>query len=157
MSMGSASFRLPIVIRVPGEKASVLSAKDSIDSNTFSYSVLRLLNIETLCSPVLDACAYSFQYSKHRHTAQGRNTARGVPAFSDRLFGKRKPRNLPLKLPSAAGIIFHSTNALPKARQASSAASSGVSVQITLSQTRFTPALSQSLSQVRIHSPSPQP
>ena len=92
-----------------------------------------------------------------RHTAQGRNTARGVPAFSDRLFGKRNPRNLPLKLPSAAGIISHSTNALPKARQASSAASSGVSVQITLSQTRFTPALSQSLSQVRIHSPSPQP
>ena len=65
--------------------------------------------------------------------------------------------SLPLKLPSAAGIISHSTNALPKARQASSAASSGVSVQITLSQTRFTPALSQSLSHVRIHSPSPQP
>ena len=112
-------------------------------------------NAETLCSPVLDACAYSFQYSKHRHTAQGRNTARGVPAFSDRLFGKRKPRKLPLKQSSVACIIFHSTNALPKARQASSAASSGVSVQITLSQTRFTPALSQSLSQVRIHSPSP--
>ena len=92
-----------------------------------------------------------------RHTAQGRNTARGVPAFSDRLFGKCKPRKLPLKLPSAAGIISHSANALPRARQASSAASSGVSVQITLSQTRFTPALSQSLSQVRIHSPSPQP
>ena len=92
-----------------------------------------------------------------RHTAQGRNTARGVPAFSDRLFGKCKPRKLPLKLPSAAGIISHSTNALPKARQASSAVSSGASVQITLSQTRFTPALSQSLSQVRIHSPSPQP
>ena len=84
-------------------------------------------------------------------------TTQGVPAFSDRLFGKCKPRKLPLKLPSAAGIISHSTNALPKARQASSAASSGVSVQITLSQTRFTPALSQSLSQVRIHSPSPQP
>ena len=98
-----------------------------------------------------------FQYSKHRYTAQGRNTARGVPAFSDRLFGKCNPRNLPLKLPSAAGIISHSTNALPRARQASSAASSGVSVQVTLSQTRFTPALSQSLSQVRIHSPSPQP
>lgn len=114
-------------------------------------------NAETLCSPVLDACAYSFQYSKHRHTAQGRNIASGVPAFSDRLFGKCKPRKLPLKFPSAAGIISHSTNALPKARQASSAASSGVSVQITLSQTRFTPALSQSLSQVRIHSPSPQP
>ena len=65
--------------------------------------------------------------------------------------------SLPLKQSSAAGIISHSTNALPKARQASSAASSGVSVQITLSQTRFTPALSQSLSQVRIHSPSPQP
>ena len=92
-----------------------------------------------------------------RYTAQGRNTARGVPAFSDRLFGKCKPRKLPLKLPSAAGIISHSTNALSKARQASSAASSGVSVQITLSQTRFTPALSQSLSQVRTHSPSPQP
>ena len=90
-------------------------------------------------------------------TVQGRNTASGVPAFSDRLFGKCKPRKLPLKFPSAAGIISHSTNALPKARQASSAASSGVSVQITLSQTRFTPALSQSLSQVRIHSPSPQP
>ena len=98
-----------------------------------------------------------FQYSKHRYTAQGRNTARGVPAFSDRLFGKCKPRKLPLKQSSAACIISHSTNALPKARQASSAASSGVSVQITLSQTRFTPALSQSLSQVRIHSPSPQP
>ena len=84
-------------------------------------------------------------------------TPQGVPAFSDRLFGKCNPRKLPLKLPSAAGIISHSTNALPKARQASSAASSGVSVQITLSQTRFTPALSQSLSQVRIHSPSPQP
>ena len=92
-----------------------------------------------------------------RHTAQGRNTARGVPAFSDRLFGKCKPRKLPLKQSSAACIISHSTNALPKARQASSTASSGVSVQITLSQTRFTPALSQSLSQVRIHSPSPQP
>ena len=92
-----------------------------------------------------------------RHTAQGRNTARGVPAFSDRLFGKCNPRNLPLKLPSMAGIIFHSTNALPRARQSSSAASSGGSVQIMLSQTRFTPALSQSLSQVRIHSPSPQP
>ena len=98
-----------------------------------------------------------FQYSKHRYTVQGRNTVRGVPAFSDRLFGKCKPRKLPLKQSSAAGIISHSTNALPKARQASSAASSGVSVQITLSQTRFTPALSQSLSQVRIHSPSPQP
>ena len=57
----------------------------------------------------------------------------------------------------SGGGISHSTNALPRARQASSAASSGVSVQITLSQTRFTPALSQSLSQVRIHSPSPQP
>ena len=84
-------------------------------------------------------------------------TPQGVPAFSGRLFGKCKPRKLPLKQSSAACIISHSTNALPKARQASSAASSGVSVQITLSQTRFTPALSQSLSQVRIHSPSPQP
>ena len=92
-----------------------------------------------------------------RHTAQGRNTARGVPAFSDRLFGKRNPRNLPLKLPSMAGIIFHSTNALPRARQASSAASSGASQQVTLSHTRFSPASPQSFSQLRIHSPSPQP
>ena len=89
-------------------------------------------------TPAPFTCAYSFQYPKHRYTAQGRNTARGVPAFSDGLFGKRNPRNLSLKLPSAAGIISHSTNALPKARQASSAASSGVSVQITRSQTRFT-------------------
>ena len=92
-----------------------------------------------------------------RHTAQGRNTARGVPAFSDRLFGKCNPRNLPLKLPSMAGIIFHSTNALPKARQASSAASSDASQQVTLSHTRFSPASPQSFSQLRIHSPSPQP
>ena len=98
-----------------------------------------------------------FQYSKHLHTTQGRNTVSGVPAFSDRLFGKRKLRKLPLKQPSAAGGISHSTNALPKARQASSAASSGVSVQITLSQTRLIPTSSQSFSQVRIHSPSPQP
>lgn len=74
-------------------------------------------NAETLCPPVLDACAYSFQYSKHRHTAQGRNTASGVPAFSDRLFGKRNPRKLSLKLSSAAGIISHSANALPMAGQ----------------------------------------
>ena len=47
-------FRLPNVIRVPREKASVLSAKKSIDSNTFSYSALRLLNTEPLCSHVLD-------------------------------------------------------------------------------------------------------
>ena len=53
-------------------------------------------NAETLCSPVLDACAYSFQYSKHRHTAQGRNTVRGVPAFSDRLFGKCRSLRLHL-------------------------------------------------------------
>ena len=40
-------------------------------------------NAEALCPPVLDACAYSFQYSKHHYTAQGRNTASGVPAFSE--------------------------------------------------------------------------
>ena len=64
---------------------------------------------------------------------------------------------LSLKQPSAAGDISHSANALPRARQASSAASSGVSVQITLSQTRLIPTSSQSFSQLRIHSPSPQP
>ena len=47
-------FRLPNVIRVPRGKASVLSAKDSIDPNTFSYSALRLLDANTLCSPILD-------------------------------------------------------------------------------------------------------
>ena len=41
-------FRLPNVIRVPRGKASVLSAKDSIDPNTFSYSALRLLDANTL-------------------------------------------------------------------------------------------------------------
>ena len=80
---------------------------------SFVIFLFAQLNAETLCSPVLDACAYSFQYSKQRHTAQGRNTASGVPAFSDRLFGKCKPRKLPLKLSSAAGIISHSANALP--------------------------------------------
>ena len=95
-----------------------------------------------------------FQYSPYNERQEHRKRC---PCLSDRLFGKCNPRKLPLKQSSAAGIISHSANALPKARQASSAASSGVSVQITLSQTRFTPALSQSLSQVRIHSPSPQP
>ena len=46
---------------------------------------------------------------------------------------------------------------LPMARRDSSMASSGASQQITLSQTRFTPASAQSFSQERIHSPSPQP
>lgn len=109
------------------------------------------------CSLITRLGCLSIFFFNTRHTAQGRNTTRGVPAFSDGLFGKRKPRNLPLKQPSAAGGISHSTNALPRARQASSAVSPGVSVQITLSHTRFSPALSQSLSQVRIHSPSPQP
>lgn len=121
-------------------------------ANRFTLAFLfSSMAIQRRCSLITRLGCLNIFFFNTRHTAQG------VPAFSGRLFGKCKPRNLPLKLPSAAGIIFHSTNALPKARQASSAASSGVSVQITLSQTRFTPALSQSLSQVRIHSPSPQP
>ena len=121
--------------------------------------IMRIVMNRFLCPEQVYACSIYLRifFFNTRHTAQGRNTARGVPAFSDRLFGKCNPRKLPLKQSSAACIISHSTNALPKARQASSAASSGISVQITLSQTRFTPALSQSLSQVRIHSPSPQP
>lgn len=119
--------------------------------------LIRLYVYSTQCLSVHLSWMLEHILFNTRYTGQGRNTARGVPAFSDRLFGKCKPRKLPLKQSSAACIISHSTNALPKARQASSAASSGVSGQITLSQTRFTPALSQSLSQVRIHSPSPQP
>ena len=127
-------------------------------ANRFSLALLfSSMATQRRCSLITRLGCLSIFFFNTRHTAQGRNTTRGVPAFSDRLFGKCKPRKLPLKQPSAAGIISHSTNALPKARQASSAASSGVSVQITLSQTRFTPALSHSLSQVRIHSPSPHP
>ena len=51
----------------------------------------------------------------------------------------------------------HSASVLPMARSASSAASSGASQQVTLSQTRLMPASAQSFSQERIHSPSPQP
>ena len=46
---------------------------------------------------------------------------------------------------------------LPSSRQAASAASSGASQQVTLSQAREMPALPQSVSQSRIHWPSPQP
>ena len=46
---------------------------------------------------------------------------------------------------------------LPNSRQAASAASSGASQQVTLSQAREIPALPQSFSQSRIHWPSPQP
>ena len=97
-----------------------------------------------------------FQYFKHRYTAQDRNTAR-CPCLFGWAVWQMQAAQAAAKVTVSGGVISHSTNALPKARQASSAASSGVSVQITLSQTRFTPALSQSLSQVRIHSPSPQP
>ena len=155
MSMGPAYF--PFAHCHSRDKREGLSTF-SERTNRFTLAFLfSSMATQRRCSLITRLGCLRIFFFNARHTAQGRNTASGVPAFSDRLFGKRKPRKLPLKLPSAAGIIFHSTNALPKARQASSAASSGVSVQITLSQTRFTPALSQSLSQVRIHSPSPQP
>ena len=48
-------------------------------------------------------------------------------------------------------------SASPRLRQALRASSSGVSWQITLSQARFAPFSRQLSSQVRIHSPSPQP
>ena len=47
--------------------------------------------------------------------------------------------------------------AAPSARQASKASSSGASLQVTLSAAKTQPAPTQSSSQVRIHSPSPQP
>ena len=141
--------------RDEGEDLSTFSERTNRFTLAFLFSSTAA---QRRCSLITRLGCLSIFFFNTRHTAQGRNTVSGVPAFSDRLFGKCKPRNLPLKQPSAAGGgISHSTNALPRARQASSAASSGVSVQITLSQTRFTPALSQSLSQVRIHSPSPQP
>lgn len=155
MSMGPAYF--PFAHCHSRDKRESLSTF-SERTNRFTLAFLFSSTVaQRRCSLITRLGCLSIFFFNTRHTAQGRNTARGVPAFSDRLFGKRNPRKLPLKQSSAAGIIFHSANALPKARQASSAASSGVSVQITLSQTRFTPALSQSLSQVRIHSPSPQP
>ena len=52
---------------------------------------------------------------------------------------------------------YTAASAPPSARQLSAAASSGASLQITGSETRLQPALSQSSAQVRIHSPSPQP
>ena len=48
-------------------------------------------------------------------------------------------------------------SASPSFSQAAMASSSGVSWQITLSQTSTAPAVRQSSSQLRIHSPSPQP
>ena len=45
----------------------------------------------------------------------------------------------------------------PSSRQAARASSSGASLQITLSQARLAPSSLQRDSQLRIHSPSPQP
>lgn len=155
MSMGPAYF--PFAHCHSRDKREGLSTF-SERTNRFTLAFLfSSMATQRRCSLITRLGCLSIFFFNTRHTAQGRNTTRGVPAFSDGLFGKRKPRNLPLKQPSAAGGISHSTNALPRARQASSAVSPGVSVQITLSHTRFSPALSQSLSQVRIHSPSPQP
>ena len=155
MSMGPAYF--PFAHCHSRDKREGLSTF-SERTNRFTLAFLfSSMATQRRCSLITRLGCLSIFFFNTRQTAQGRNTTRGVPAFSDGLFGKRKPRNLPLKQPSAAGGISHSTNALPRARQASSAVSPGVSVQITLSHTRFSPALSQSLSQVRIHSPSPQP
>ena len=73
--------------------------------------------------------------------------------------GQQRQQRLPA-LPQTAAQEVQSVQAarvLPMARRASRAVSSGASQQITLSQTRFTPASAQSFSQERIHSPSPQP
>ena len=73
--------------------------------------------------------------------------------------GQQRQQRLPA-LPQAAAQEcngVHSASVLPMARSASSAASSGASQQVTLSQTRLMPASAQSFSQERIHSPSPQP
>ena len=155
MSMGVTYFPFAHChSRDEGEDLSTFSERANRFTLAFLFSSMAT---QRRCSLITRLGCLSIFFFNTRHTAQGRNTTRGVPAFSDGLFGKRKPRNLPLKLPPTAGIIIHSTNALPRAWQASGAVSSGVSVQITLSHTRFSPALSQSLSQVRIHSPSPQP
>ena len=74
-------------------------------------------------------------------------------------YGQQRQQRLPA-LPQAAAQERnggHSASVLPMARSASSAASSGASQQVTLSQTRLMPASAQSFSQERIHSPSPQP
>ncbi len=56
-----------------------------------------------------------------------------------------------------SSIFYHSTKAIPKALQDSTASLSGKSLQITLSETRKAPLSSQVFSQFLIHSPSPQP
>lgn len=53
--------------------------------------------------------------------------------------------------------VFYAARAAPRALQAAAAASSGASLQMTLSQARTAPARRQDCSQLRIHSPSPQP
>ncbi len=54
-------------------------------------------------------------------------------------------------------LRLYQASASPRLRQALRASSSGVSWQITLSQAKFAPFSRQLSSQVRIHSPSPQP
>ena len=51
----------------------------------------------------------------------------------------------------------YSVSAAPSDLQAASASSSGASLQITLSQANTAPSAAQVSSQLRIHSPSPQP
>ena len=53
--------------------------------------------------------------------------------------------------------VLHCTSAAPSARQPASASSSGASWAMTLSAANTAPAATHSASQLRIHSPSPQP
>lgn len=106
------------------------------------------------CCKCTDKTRYSFPALKNSSQCQSvlsflRTTAkppeRRLCCCDRRRIGIRKSKSV------------HSASAFPSARQASSAASSGASQQITLSTARFTPASSQFFSQDRIHSPSPQP
>ena len=59
--------------------------------------------------------------------------------------------------PAGCHSVSVQARAAPSSRQAERASSSGASLQITLSQARSAPSSLQRDSQLRIHSPSPQP
>ena len=62
-----------------------------------------------------------------------------------------------MTMKDAGASLFSQARAAPRARQADRASSSGASLQITLSQTRFALSSLHRASQLRIHSPSPHP
>lgn len=100
----------------------------------------------------------------NRKSVQKHGAAPGFFCFKAQ---KRRPRShgvpLPVRLGSKKGedlrppLLSHWASALPMARQASRAVSSGASQQMTLGTARPMLDSSQSFSQVRIQSPLPQP